>query len=242
MTVARGEVRPPRPVFRGYLDDSHFRGRARAVHIATGERDHREEPRGRDQPARLGDPDGRQLPVPVAQVPRRPRDRRRGGVVEAGRGVTRFKPGDRAAMMRRARRQGIRAKFVNGATLRANEVSKAVYEDYLPAALASGEYQAAPGPRVIGRGVRQSRPRSTRRCQASRPRRSSSPWTPAASSWRESPRIVRENQNHYPERARSGSKAPATCARITQPGIPHYANGCEGGGRPGISRSSGRKN
>jgi NADPH:quinone reductase-like Zn-dependent oxidoreductase len=58
------------------------------------------------------------------------------------------------ALMMRARRQGIRAKFVNGATLRANEVSKAVYEDYLPAALAAGTYQAAPGPRVIGRGLR----------------------------------------------------------------------------------------
>jgi hypothetical protein len=48
-----------------------------------------------------------------------------------------------AALMRRCRRQGIRAKMVNGATLRANEVSKAVYEDFLPAALAVGRYQAA---------------------------------------------------------------------------------------------------
>ena len=39
--------------------------------------------------------------------------------------------------MMRCRRQGIRAKMVNGATLRANEVSKAVYEDFLPAALAA---------------------------------------------------------------------------------------------------------
>ena len=37
-----------------------------------------------------------------------------------------------AALMRRCRRQGIRAQMVNGATLRANEVSKAVYEDFLP--------------------------------------------------------------------------------------------------------------
>jgi NADPH:quinone reductase-like Zn-dependent oxidoreductase len=59
-----------------------------------------------------------------------------------------------AALMMRCRRQRITAKMVNGATLRTNEVSNAVYEDYLPAALAAGEYQAAPSPRVIGRGLR----------------------------------------------------------------------------------------
>jgi hypothetical protein len=59
-----------------------------------------------------------------------------------------------AALMRRCRRQGIRAKMVNGATLRANGVSKAVYEDFLPAALAVGRYQAAPEPFVAGHGLR----------------------------------------------------------------------------------------
>ena len=58
-----------------------------------------------------------------------------------------------AALMVRCRRLGIRAKFVNGATLRANEVSKAVYGDFLPAALADGKYQAAPEPRVVGHGL-----------------------------------------------------------------------------------------
>ena len=58
-----------------------------------------------------------------------------------------------AALMWRCRRQGIRAKLVNGATLRANEVSKAIYEDFLPAALAAGTYQAAPEPRVVGHGL-----------------------------------------------------------------------------------------
>jgi hypothetical protein len=38
-------------------------------------------------------------------------------------------------------------------TLRANEVSKAVYEDFVPAALAVGRYQAAPEPRVVGHGL-----------------------------------------------------------------------------------------
>jgi NADPH:quinone reductase-like Zn-dependent oxidoreductase len=58
-----------------------------------------------------------------------------------------------AALMMRCRRQGIRAKMVNGATLRANEVSTAVYQDFLPAALAAGTYQAAPEPRVVGHGL-----------------------------------------------------------------------------------------
>jgi hypothetical protein len=58
-----------------------------------------------------------------------------------------------AALMRRCRRMGIRAKMVNGATLRNNEVSKAIYEDFLPAALAAGTYLAAPEPRVIGHGL-----------------------------------------------------------------------------------------
>jgi NADPH:quinone reductase-like Zn-dependent oxidoreductase len=59
-----------------------------------------------------------------------------------------------AALMWRCRRPGIRAKMVNGATLRADEVSTAVYEDFLPAALAAGTYQAAPEPRVAGHGLR----------------------------------------------------------------------------------------
>jgi NADPH:quinone reductase-like Zn-dependent oxidoreductase len=63
-----------------------------------------------------------------------------------------------AALMMRCRRQGIRATMVNGATLRANEVSKAVYEDFLPAALAAGTYQAAPEPRVVGHGLRDIQP------------------------------------------------------------------------------------
>jgi NADPH:quinone reductase-like Zn-dependent oxidoreductase len=58
-----------------------------------------------------------------------------------------------AGLMMRCRRQGIRATMVNGATLRANEVSTAVYEDFLPAALAAGTYQAAPEPRLVGHGL-----------------------------------------------------------------------------------------
>lgn len=59
-----------------------------------------------------------------------------------------------ARLITRCRRQGIHAKFVNGAALRGNEVSTAVYESFLPAALAAGTYLAAPEPRVVGHGLR----------------------------------------------------------------------------------------
>jgi hypothetical protein len=65
-----------------------------------------------------------------------------------------------AELMRRCRRQEIqlnrreiRVTMVNGATLRNDEVSTAVYQDFLPAALAVGAYQGAPEPRVIGHGL-----------------------------------------------------------------------------------------
>lgn len=58
-----------------------------------------------------------------------------------------------AELMQRCRRQEIRVTMVNGATLRNNEVSTAVYQDFLPAALAVGAYNAAPEPRVIGHGL-----------------------------------------------------------------------------------------
>lgn len=35
-----------------------------------------------------------------------------------------------------------------------SEVSTAVYENFLPAALAAGKYQAAPEPHVVGHGLR----------------------------------------------------------------------------------------
>jgi hypothetical protein len=50
-------------------------------------------------------------------------------------------------------RQAIRVTMVNGATLRNNEVSTAVYQDFLPAVPAIGACQAAPEPRVIGHGL-----------------------------------------------------------------------------------------
>lgn len=44
-------------------------------------------------------------------------------------------------------------KFTFGTDLMANEVSRAIYEDYLPAALAEGKHIAAPEPQVVGQGL-----------------------------------------------------------------------------------------
>ena len=55
-----------------------------------------------------------------------------------------------AALAVRTRRQGIGTKMVFGTTLKHNEVSTAVYRDFLPAALAEGRYAAAPEPEVVG--------------------------------------------------------------------------------------------
>ena len=51
--------------------------------------------------------------------------------------------------------RGIRTNFIFGTSLMNNEVSRAVYEDFLPRALASGAFAAAPEAHVIGRGLDQ---------------------------------------------------------------------------------------
>ena len=53
----------------------------------------------------------------------------------------------------RARLRRVRARYIFGTTLKANEVSTAIYRDFLPAALADGRYVAAPSPVVVGTGV-----------------------------------------------------------------------------------------
>jgi hypothetical protein len=57
------------------------------------------------------------------------------------------------ALQVRARSHGVRNKYIFGTTLKANEVSGAIYRDFLPDALAEGRYLAAPKPAVIGHGV-----------------------------------------------------------------------------------------
>ncbi|CAM6129773.1 unnamed protein product [Calypogeia fissa] len=48
---------------------------------------------------------------------------------------------------------GVKAKWIFGLTLKDNEVSKAVYEDFLPEALAAGTFVPAPEPEVVGKGL-----------------------------------------------------------------------------------------
>lgn len=55
-----------------------------------------------------------------------------------------------ARMLLRNKVNGVRSKFVWGASLEENEVGRAIYEDFLPGALARGEYLCAPEPQVIG--------------------------------------------------------------------------------------------
>ena len=49
--------------------------------------------------------------------------------------------------------KGVRIKFVFGGDLVATELSRAIYEDYMPAALAEGKYITAPEPMVVGKGL-----------------------------------------------------------------------------------------
>ncbi len=53
----------------------------------------------------------------------------------------------------RARTGGVRINYIFGTSLKHNEVSHAIYRDFLPAALADGRYRAVPKPRVIGHGL-----------------------------------------------------------------------------------------
>jgi NADPH:quinone reductase-like Zn-dependent oxidoreductase len=48
---------------------------------------------------------------------------------------------------------GVSSKFIWGSDLMANEVGSAIYEDFLPVALAEGKYIAAPEPQVVGKGL-----------------------------------------------------------------------------------------
>jgi hypothetical protein len=57
------------------------------------------------------------------------------------------------ALQFRSRFRGIGTKYIFGTTLKANEVSAAIYRDFLPDALAEGRYAAAPKPAVVGHGL-----------------------------------------------------------------------------------------
>ncbi|GAA2533644.1 zinc-binding alcohol dehydrogenase family protein [Winogradskya humida] len=61
--------------------------------------------------------------------------------------------GSNVALQVAARSRGVRTKYIFGSSLKTNEVSTAVYRDFLPAALAEGRYLAAPQPTVVGHGA-----------------------------------------------------------------------------------------
>ncbi|MFF5405089.1 zinc-binding alcohol dehydrogenase family protein [Streptomyces misionensis] len=66
---------------------------------------------------------------------------------------------------RRAPRQGVRVSSIWGGTLKDNEVGPAIYADFLPTALATGTYRAAPDATVVGHGLAQI-PDALRRLRA----------------------------------------------------------------------------
>lgn len=51
------------------------------------------------------------------------------------------------------RMKGIQYKFIWGDDVMANEVGSAIYEDFLPEALATGKYVTAPEPEIVGQGL-----------------------------------------------------------------------------------------
>lgn len=58
-----------------------------------------------------------------------------------------------AAMSIRTMVKGVSTKMINGSDLVANEVGKAIYEDFLPTALEQGQFIPAPEPQVVGKGL-----------------------------------------------------------------------------------------
>jgi hypothetical protein len=48
---------------------------------------------------------------------------------------------------------GVESKFILGSSLADNELGAAIYEDYLPNALAKGQFVAAPEPLIVGKGL-----------------------------------------------------------------------------------------
>jgi NADPH:quinone reductase-like Zn-dependent oxidoreductase len=57
------------------------------------------------------------------------------------------------ALQARCLVRGIRTRFVWGSTLKDNEVGPMLWAEFLPAALAAGDYVAAPAPEVVGHGL-----------------------------------------------------------------------------------------
>lgn len=54
--------------------------------------------------------------------------------------------------------EGVSTKFIFASDLKDNEVSQAIYVDFLPKALATGTYTCAPDPEVVGKGLENIQP------------------------------------------------------------------------------------
>ncbi|KAL2012852.1 hypothetical protein VTN00DRAFT_377 [Thermoascus crustaceus] len=54
--------------------------------------------------------------------------------------------------------EGVSTKFIFASDLKDNEVSQAIYVDFLPKALAAGTYTCAPDPEVVGKGLENIQP------------------------------------------------------------------------------------
>ncbi|KEF52168.1 uncharacterized protein A1O9_11795 [Exophiala aquamarina CBS 119918] len=57
------------------------------------------------------------------------------------------------ALWLKSKRYGIKYGFIFGSTLAFNEVGKAMYQDFLPAALEENRYIVAPDPIIVGKGL-----------------------------------------------------------------------------------------
>jgi NADPH-dependent curcumin reductase CurA len=58
-----------------------------------------------------------------------------------------------AGLARKARRYKVQTKFIWGSSLQDNEVGPMIFETFLPQALATGRYIAAPEPLIVGHGL-----------------------------------------------------------------------------------------
>lgn len=94
--------------------------------------------------------------------------------------------GASAVLTVKNRRRRIRTESVFGSTLAFNEVSTAIYQDFLPWALADGRYVTAPEPSSSAGASNTSRPGSTPTGRACPPARSSSPCETAIMSFQSS--------------------------------------------------------
>jgi hypothetical protein len=59
------------------------------------------------------------------------------------------------ALAIKARRKGVRTKFIWGSALLNTDVGPMIYDTFLPSALAEGRFVAAPPPLLVGDGLDQ---------------------------------------------------------------------------------------